>query len=125
MQDEAKEGKEKRVRLVTAEEEAAGSVDIGRVVLPLPGATSAGLGSMVIDQAGRPLTYPQTNNTPVTPSGINVQYPGHGTGDLYKQVFAERGLPMESLKNASQGDYTLGGDYRKLVRPGPCRSRLL
>lgn len=36
-QDEAKEGKEKRVRLVTAEEAAAGSVDIGRVVLPLPG----------------------------------------------------------------------------------------
>lgn len=39
LQDEAKEGKEKRVRLVTAEEEAAGSVDIGRVVLPLPGAS--------------------------------------------------------------------------------------
>lgn len=48
-------------------------------------------------------------------TGTNIQYPGHGTGALYTQLFAEKGLGMEALRNASQGDYTLGGDYRKLV----------
>lgn len=48
-------------------------------------------------------------------TGTNVQYPSHSTGALYHQLFAEKGLGMEALRNASQGDYTLGGDYRKLV----------
>ena len=49
-------------------------------------------------------------------TGTNVQYPSHSAGALYQQLFAEKGLGMEALRNASQGDYTLGGDYRKLVR---------
>lgn len=98
--------REKReVRLVTPEEEAAGSVDIGRVVLPLPGAAffynlcKWSEEKTLTHSLGKPLcsllynrqTHGLTHQAPLFPpstihTGTSVQYPSHGTGELYKQV---------------------------------------
>lgn len=48
-------------------------------------------------------------------TGTSVQYPGHLTHGLYQQVFAAKGLSMDALRNSAQTEYSLGGDYRKLV----------
>eukprot|EP00624_Nannochloropsis_granulata_P002176 evm.model.NODE_20879_length_20762_cov_47.043877.5 len=69
---------------------------------------------LVTEEEGREGSVPITRVVLPMP-GVNVTYPLNECGGQYKLRCEARGVGLEAFRNKAQSEYTLGGDYRKVV----------
>jgi len=73
---------------------------------------------LVTEEEGREGSVPITRVVLPLP-GVSVVYPANECGGQYKLRCEARGVSLEAFRNKAQSEYTLGGDYRKVVeKPG-------
>ena len=73
---------------------------------------------LVTEEEGREGSVPITRVVLPLP-GVSVVYPSSECGGQYKLRCEARGVSLEAFRNKAQSEYTLGGDYRKVVeKPG-------